>query len=76
VRVKGWTADGREVELTEHQEEAVRALLRWECGHKVMLAGWGRGCGKTTVMATVARYCEARARGDRLPGDSECAGLC
>ena len=67
--MKGWTADGTEIELTAKQEHAVRAILDWDRGYLVILPGWGKGSGKTVVMITVGRYIQARADGLMLEDD-------
>lgn len=67
--MKGWTTAGQEIELTADQENAVRLFLAWDRGASVHLVLWGRGQGKSTVIATVARYAAARARGNPLLDD-------
>jgi hypothetical protein len=67
--MRGWTALGLPVELTGDQENAVLLLLAWDRGAHIQLKTWGRGSGKSTVLATAARYGRARARGRPLRGD-------
>lgn len=52
--MRGWTADGTEVELTGWQEKAVRALL--DGRHKQVFFSRGRRWGWTTVLHTAIRY--------------------
>jgi len=58
--------DGREVELSAHQEIVVKDLLDWAESHNtdgaVMLPGFGRGSGKSTILATVAKIERERAQ--------------
>ena len=69
--MKGWTADGRPVELTGWQEDTVRSvLLDWAAGCRgAALPAVGRGGGKTTVLVTLARYEQAWAQGEALDDD-------
>jgi hypothetical protein len=61
---------GREIELTSDQEAVVRVLLDWDRrGEPVMLAHLGRQGGKSTILATVHWYAQARARGEPLEDD-------
>jgi len=61
--MKGWTTDGREVELTPHQEIVVEQILSWGSqSGPVTLPGFGRGAGKSTILATVAKIERERAQ--------------
>ena len=62
--------EGRPVNLNVHEEVAVRALLDWDTGNvEIRLFGWGRGAGKSTILATVHRYAKARSQGRMLRDD-------
>jgi hypothetical protein len=52
--MKGWTPQGREVELSSWQERAVRALL--DGRHRQVLIVRGRQWGWSTVLETARRY--------------------
>ena len=52
--MKGWTPQGREVELSPWQERAVRALL--DGRHQQVLIVRGRQWGWSTVLETARRY--------------------
>ena len=52
--MKGWTPQGREVELSKRQEEVARMLL--DGRHEHVLPVRGRGWGWSTVLETVRRY--------------------
>jgi hypothetical protein len=67
--VKGWTPNGTEVELAPQQEIAVREILAWDHEHGVFLVTLGRQGGKSVIIATAARYDEARSRGRMLADD-------
>jgi hypothetical protein len=51
--VKGWTRDGRQIELTRWQETAVRQLLG---PRPLPFITWGRRFGWPAVLATAGRY--------------------
>lgn len=51
--MKGWTPDGRAVELTSRQAECVSALLS---RYPATLPARARGFGWSTALATAARY--------------------
>jgi phage terminase large subunit-like protein len=62
--MRGWTIDGRQVELLPWQETVVKAVLRgWHDGSAVLLPAIGRAGGKTTVLATLAKYEQAYSLG-------------
>lgn len=56
--MRGWLADGTEVELSKVQAEVVRAILLWDLGKEptAFLPTMGRQGGKTTILATVREY--------------------
>lgn len=67
--MRGWDVYGKHVTLTRPQEDAVKTMLCWDRGARVVLPEWPRGAGKTVVLVTVARYARARARGRLLADD-------
>lgn len=69
--MKGWTPQGREVELTAWQEQAVRTLLNPEWKNVAIVRG--RQWGWSTVMETARRY---DLKPELLPpGDPAVAGM-
>lgn len=63
--MKGWTVDGREVELTQSQADSVKLLLT-DYGVPVFFGG--RRSGRSTVIYTARKYdVEYRQRGLPLP---------
>lgn len=59
--MKGYTQDGKQVELLDWQESAVRAFAAWDAEHPFTLPARARGAGKSTVVATLAYYDTHRA---------------
>ena len=64
--MKGWTPDGREVDLTKWQEDAVLQLLDGSTS-RVRIVCRGRQFGWSVVLATAARYDRENVRPQASP---------